>query len=77
MLTDLQPHEQRMLDERAELAKKMKALVTFFGSDRFNALGADDQSLMRMQYAAMMQYHVILHMRILKFWPFEVTDEPK
>lgn len=66
-LGHLQPHQQRMLDERDELGKKLRDLNNFLGSDRFNAMGADEQCLMRMQHSAMLQYHSILHQRILKF----------
>ena len=63
----LQAHQQRMLDERNELGIRLLSLSTFLGSERFNALGSDDQCLMRMQHAAMMQYHFVLKQRILKF----------
>lgn len=66
---ELLPHQERMIIERDELGKKVVALREFFLTEQFNALGADDGSLLRMQYAAMMHYQIILHMRICKFAP--------
>lgn len=66
-MLNIQPHQERMLVERDELGKKLKGLSDYLGSDSFYKLGSDDQCLLRMQHSAMLQYHAILHQRILKF----------
>lgn len=63
----LSPHQERMLVERDELCKKVLDLFNFMKSEQFQTIDHDEASLLRMQYAAMMQYQVILHMRISKF----------
>lgn len=64
---NFEPHQQRMIDERKELSAKVLALHKFFITSTFNNLDSDEKCLLRMQSAAMMQYQIILNMRISKF----------
>lgn len=62
-----EPHEQRVLDERAELAAKLERLNDFIGFQRFLELDKDEQSRLRRQASAMTKYLEILDERIAAF----------
>lgn len=62
------PHEQRVLAEKEELGEKIVKLSQFIGtSEVFQGLDAEDQTLLREQWAAMLDYHDILEQRIARF----------
>lgn len=65
----LQPHQQRVVDERAELDSKLSKLNAFIDSATFNALDADEQNLLKQQAATMAMYSDILTDRITAFAP--------
>lgn len=61
-------YQQRVVDEKAELDKKAKALGAFIGhSSEFEKLNATDQELLKEQNDIMWQYSEILGARIAVF----------
>ncbi|WP_340618706.1 crAss001_48 related protein [Xenorhabdus entomophaga] len=65
----LQPHQQRVIDELAELNERIEKLSVFIGGDIYNALEETDRYLLRVQRSAMYNYAEILHMRVKRFSP--------
>ena len=66
--TQLQPHQQRVVDEKAELDTKATALSKFIGeSTIFPALDAAEQDRLKEQCELMWQYSEILGARIAAF----------
>lgn len=64
----LQPHQQRVVDEKAELDKKAHALSDFIGnSEVFTMLDAAEQERLKEQNDVMWQYSEILGARIAAF----------
>lgn len=67
-MSTLQPHQQRVVDEKDELDKKTQALSNFIGLNGvFNTLPADEQERLRVQNDLMWQYSEILGARIAAF----------
>ncbi len=71
-MSELQPYQQRVVDERAELAQKLAqklgALDGFIErAPYFNELPAAERERMRLQRAAMLLYASILTQRIAAF----------
>ena len=66
---DLQPHQQRVVDVKAELDIKRQKLIAFVDTPLFDSLAPDEQLLLKEQTIAMSRYSNILAMRIKKFWP--------
>ena len=65
---ELQPHQQRVVDEKSELDKKAHALSGFIGhSPIFETLDAAEQERLREQNDVMWQYSEILGARIAAF----------
>ena len=63
-----QPHQQRVVDEKAALDKKATALSDFIGhSHIFETLDAAEQERLKEQNDAMWQYSEILGARIAAF----------
>lgn len=60
----IQPHVQRVLDERDELARKCDALLAFLGGEIFLSLPKDKRDLLNEQYAIMREYLDILGKRL-------------
>ena len=64
----MQPHQQRVVDEKTELDAKAKALSDFIGnSDIFPTLDAAEQERLKEQNDVMWQYSEILRKRIEAF----------
>ncbi len=63
----LQPHEQRVVDERLELIEKITKLHAFFKTDIFENLQEEDQNLLEEQVQLMMNYSDVLLKRINRF----------
>ena len=64
----LQPHRQRVIDEKSELDKKARALSDFIGnSPIFDTLDAAEQERLREQNDVMWRYSEILGARIEAF----------
>lgn len=64
---DLQPHQQRVVTEKAELDEKLEKLHVFFGTEIF--AGLDDAEMDRLQRQAhhMEDYSAVLGERIAAF----------
>ena len=65
----MQPHQQRVVDEQAELDDRWKKLGAFFGSEAFADLDEEERSRLRQQFHAMTSYSAILGERIAAFAP--------
>ena len=67
-MKELQPHQQRVVDEKEELDKKAKALSNFIGTNpTFETLDAAEKERLKMQNDVMWQYSEILGARISAF----------
>jgi hypothetical protein len=65
---ELQPHQQRVIDEKTELDKKATALSQFIGNSYiFPNLDEAEQERLREQNDVMWQYSEILGARIAAF----------
>jgi hypothetical protein len=68
MTMALQPHQQRVVEEKQELDKKARALSDFIGnSDFFPTLDPAEQERLKEQNDVMWQYSEILAARIAAF----------
>jgi hypothetical protein len=63
----LQPHEQRVLDERDDLQGKVDRLLLFTDTSIFRGLDSTDQLLLRHQLDYMRGYLGMLERRIERF----------
>jgi hypothetical protein len=64
----MQPHQQRVIDEKDQLDEKARALSDFIGnSDVFPTLDVAEQERLRHQNDVMRQYSEILGARIAEF----------
>lgn len=61
------PHQQRVLDEKAELDERLKKLSAFVITDAFNRLDSTDRELLLEQEDAMTTYSDVLTRRIKNF----------
>lgn len=65
--SEMQPHQQRVVDERAELDDKLTKLNTFIDGAMFGTLDADERDRLKQQAATMAMYSDILSERIAAF----------
>lgn len=65
----MQPHQQRVLDEKADLDNKLGKLFKFSLTPEFDALDDDEQRRLVEQSAAMCAYNHALAARINAFAP--------
>jgi len=66
--TKMEPHQQRVVDEKTELDKKARALSEFIGnSPTFDTLDPAEQERLREQNDIMWQYSEVLGQRIAAF----------
>lgn len=63
----MQPHQQRVVTERDELAEKLTKLNSFIGGEIFNGLPADERVRLAKQAGLMKDYIDILNERIEAF----------
>lgn len=63
----MQPHQQRVVDEKTELDTKHLALSKFFSTDIYKNLDIDEQDRLCRQYDIMEEYSDILAERIEAF----------
>ena len=63
----MQPHEQRVVDEQAELEDKLRRLNDFTKVSTFHLLDSEEKTLLRMQLEVMRTYSSILGLRIANF----------
>lgn len=65
---ELQPHQQRVVEEKKELDVKIKALQTFIErNEMFYNMSPEEMSDMRRQLCTMETYSQILQRRINRF----------
>lgn len=65
---DLQPHQQRVVEEVEELSGRLGKLNAFIGSKRFNEVGTQaERDLLLKQAGQMTAYWMTLHER-MKLW---------
>lgn len=63
----MQPYQQRVIEEEAELESKLGKLMIFRKSDQCSFLPVEQRELLDMQYYAMELYSHVLGMRIKSF----------
>lgn len=63
----MQPHQQRVVAEKAELDEKLTKLRAFIGSETFLRLDTAEQVRLRMQAVHMAAYSQVLGERIEAF----------
>ncbi len=63
----LQPHQQRVVDEKRELDDKLSKLSLFGTTPLFASLPADEQGRLNRQQSVMEEYSEILGERIAAF----------
>lgn len=63
----LEPHQRRVVDEKAALDEKLGKLVSFFGTPLFAGLPDAEQSRLRTQARFMGGYSAVLGERIEAF----------
>lgn len=63
----MQPHQQRVVEERKELDIKRDKLTEFLKGDFFRTLPADEQERLNRQLAIMDSYSGVLAERIVHF----------
>jgi hypothetical protein len=77
LVPGLAPHQQRVVDEKAELDDKHAKLRAFFDTATFAGLEPGEQDRLRTQSDAMSVYSAILGQRIAAFTPAaEVSSLP-
>ncbi|MBK8184792.1 MAG: hypothetical protein IPK63_18695 [Candidatus Competibacteraceae bacterium] len=63
----MQPYQQRVIDEKAELDIKIAKLDYFRVSGEMSKIPVDQQDLLDLQHNAMLTYSIILELRIKSF----------
>lgn len=64
---DLQPHEQRVVEEKAQLDERLGKLFAFFQTETFTGLSEAERSRLRNQARFMDGYAAVLEERISAF----------
>jgi hypothetical protein len=64
---ELQPHQQRVVDEKRELDEKLTKLGAFGRTELFKTLPEDEQGRLNRQHSLMEQYSAVLGERIAAF----------
>lgn len=67
MLHELQPHQQRVVEEKLALDTKVKALETFLSAPLFDSLDVAERGRLRRQLQIMQEYSSVLGERIAHF----------
>jgi len=70
----MQEFIQRIKQEFDDLSDKVKALRSFIGSEKFNSISSDEQSLLKLQLRQMEPYLSTLKRR-LEFYSVEPSTE--
>jgi hypothetical protein len=63
----MQPHQQRVVDEKAELSEKLEKLEAFTGGAIYAGLPAPEQTRLSRQLLIMQLYEQVLSERISAF----------
>ena len=71
----LYPHQQRVVDEKAELDDRLDKLVTFTKSLMFTQLPSAEQERMNTQRTLMCALSAILGARISAFEPMTISTQ--
>lgn len=71
----LQPHQQRVVDERSELNDKSTKLDEFIQGEFFKTLSPRQQYLLKKQLWLMEEYGKVLDLRIEDFYQNEFQEE--
>ena len=66
-MSTLQPHQQRVVDEKTELSERLGKLLAFFQSPIFAGLSEAERSRLRNQARFMDGYAAVLEERIAAF----------
>lgn len=67
-MSTMQPHQQRVIDEKADLDAKITRLADFIVfSPTYKSLGSDEKDRLNRQHAAMRTYSGVLRERIEAF----------
>ena len=64
---ELQPHQQRVMEERADLEEKLGKLQAFITGERFSSLPDAEQGRLVLQHHVMLAYALVLEQRIEAF----------
>lgn len=73
VVSDVPPHQQRVLAEKTELDDRLTRLQTFFSNSIFSGLPADEQDRLQKQAIAMQAYSEVLGERIEAFGATLIT----
>lgn len=66
----MKPHQQRVIDEKADLDERARKLSDFIGNNpMFETLDPEEQERMKVQNDLMWQYSEVLGERIAAFQP--------
>lgn len=63
----MQPHQQRVVDEKNELGERLEKLLAFIGTDLYKSLLEEDKELLFFQSQIMEDYFEVLEQRIERF----------
>jgi hypothetical protein len=63
----MQPHEQRVVDEKNELGERLERLLSFLQTDFYKSLSEKEQELLYFQSQVMEDYFEVLEQRIELF----------
>lgn len=63
----MQPYQQRVVDEKAELSEKLEKLETFLGGEIYSSLPTAEQTRLSRQSLIMQLYEQVLEERIGSF----------
>lgn len=74
MTSQYQPHEERVIAEKAELDQKIEKLGAFLNTNAFEGLPDEQKKLLIMQCNTMRNYSWILGKRIELFTPNKEDD---
>jgi len=70
-MPQLQPHQQRVLDEYEQLTERAHKLSAFTGSDTFTTLDLAERLRLVRQLAVMTEYRSVLIERVAQFYVSE------
>lgn len=62
--TEIQPYQQRVIDEANELRDKTEKLGEFFHTETFRNLDVAEQDRLEVQFDIMMSYRTVLRQRV-------------
>lgn len=71
---ELQPHQQRVVEEKEALQEKVEKLKTFTESETFKTLSKNDQKLLKYQLIHLNSYLYVLEVRVMMFTELELEE---